>query len=166
MSGSTVGFGDFTPSSPQTKTFIIFYLPILICLTALVFSELFQTSLSLFVDVSVAELNAFQRKLNSLLEKTQNLTKLDTDGDGSVTELEFMFQALINEYEVPPEKIRMMRCYFRELIRKTHASRRATLRLPATRSKVKGPKTSRELFEPSQRVCTVRFLICRKFTFL
>ena len=49
ISGSTVGFGDFAPVSQEGKLLTVLYLPILIALTASVFSTLFSGVLGIHV---------------------------------------------------------------------------------------------------------------------
>lgn len=108
VSGSTVGFGDYEPSTASGKWCMIFYLPMLITLTGLIFSYVLSDTLNSFHDEHADEMDRFQAGLGHILDKdnVKNFADLDADGDGKLTETEFILQCLINDYNVDHDKIR------------------------------------------------------------
>lgn len=108
VSGSTVGFGDYEPSTATGKWCMIFYLPMLITLTGLIFSYVLSDTLSAFHDEHAEEMERFQAGLGKIIDKdnVENFADLDADGDGKLTETEFILQCLINDYNVDHDKIR------------------------------------------------------------
>jgi len=118
VSGSTVGFGDFTPEKENARVLVIFYLPILILLTALVFSNLFSAALDAFVDQSMLEMQQFQDGVRELLDDknfASNIQRMDVDQDGKLSQTEFMLQSILNEYGVPPAKLLFLKEQFNRL---------------------------------------------------
>jgi len=118
VSGSTVGFGDFAPESQEGKMICIIWLPVCIALTANAFGTIFSGILGAFFDETMNELASLQDICEDLLNEDnfeENLELMDIDGDGELTESEFITQTLINEYAVPPQKLQLIKAYFQEL---------------------------------------------------
>jgi len=118
VSGSTVGFGDFAPESQEGKTICIIWLPVCIALTAHAFGTIFSGILGAFFDETMNELASLQDICEDLLNEDNfeaNLELMDIDGDGELTESEFITQTLINEYAVAPHKLQLIKAYFQEL---------------------------------------------------
>ena len=67
FSGSTVGFGDFTPETDEGKILLIIYLPTLVILTVIIFSNIFVQALSPFVDDEFEEMKKFSKNLDTFL---------------------------------------------------------------------------------------------------
>merc|ERR1719229_1612900 len=87
-------------------------------LTANAFGTIFSGVLSAFFDETMNELAELQDMCEELLNEDnweENLDLMDIDGDGEITEAEFITQILINEYSVPPKKLQLIKAYFSEL---------------------------------------------------
>jgi len=115
ISGSTVGFGDFSPQSTTGKVITIFYLPTLIMATGYAFSIMFSTAIEAFVDETYHELMKLENKMDTILHSGNHASMidlLDADGDGKVREEEYMLQVLINHFNVSDDVLRRIKAKF------------------------------------------------------
>lgn len=118
VSGSSVGFGDYYPTQQYSRWVCIFYLPILIILTAVVFTEIFSGMQDEVFDQKMEEMWKWQKHLNKHLNSSNFLSRLqtfDVDSDGVLTLEEFTIQCLCMEYDVSSEKIETIKKRFRAL---------------------------------------------------
>ena len=67
FSGSSVGFGDFTPETDEGKILSIIYLPILVILTVMIFSNIYVQAISPFVDDEFIEMETLSKTLDNFL---------------------------------------------------------------------------------------------------
>jgi len=84
---TTVGYGDLDPPEPGTKVFMIFYIPMAVCVVAGDLGSLGAIQI---------EMEADRKKLESLNRKLDfnMIREMDTDGDG-VDKLEFLVAMLV-----------------------------------------------------------------------
>ena len=87
ITGTTVGYGDFSPTKIVTKWIAFFLIPCLVTLFGMLLARLSD----LFVNREVEKINAsiFEREVTA-----EDLAKMDADGDSIVTELEFVVYML------------------------------------------------------------------------
>mmetsp|Transcript_446 Transcript_446/g.976 ORF Transcript_446/g.976 Transcript_446/m.976 type:complete len:340 (+) Transcript_446:239-1258(+) len=83
ITGTTVGFGDISPQTPQGRWFAVFFLPFAVIFVSTQLSSLANILLGKTEDTKVKALMSVDLSLEALLN-------MDTDGDGTITEFEFM----------------------------------------------------------------------------
>eukprot|EP00008_Paramoeba_atlantica_P010612 CAMPEP_0201475658 /NCGR_PEP_ID=MMETSP0151_2-20130828/1037_1 /ASSEMBLY_ACC=CAM_ASM_000257 /TAXON_ID=200890 /ORGANISM="Paramoeba atlantica, Strain 621/1 / CCAP 1560/9" /LENGTH=328 /DNA_ID=CAMNT_0047855807 /DNA_START=77 /DNA_END=1063 /DNA_ORIENTATION=+ len=108
VTGTTVGYGDLTPSGPGGKVFTIFY--------ALIGTLLTAFSLGKFADLFVESQReaAIQRILSKKLDH-KSIATMDADGDGKVSPLEFVEHMLVKLGKVSEQDILELKEQFRKL---------------------------------------------------
>jgi len=115
VSGSTIGFGDFSPTTELGKLTVVFWLPVLVVHTMYIFSTIFYIAIIQLVDEQEVEMLRFQEKLEDYLNEdnfVKRIEQLDVNEDGVLTKMEFVLNCVINEYGVPANKLKMMREQF------------------------------------------------------
>mmetsp|Transcript_31104 Transcript_31104/g.81504 ORF Transcript_31104/g.81504 Transcript_31104/m.81504 type:complete len:526 (+) Transcript_31104:129-1706(+) len=97
ITGTTVGFGDFSPETQDARLFVIFYLVFLVTATGGFLGELGK-----YVDVNRKSRRdeVLNRGLSAAL-----IAELDEDGDGEVTKLEWLKGMLVALDEADGELI-------------------------------------------------------------
>jgi len=118
VTGSTIGFGDLEPKSYYGKVVAALFLPFAILTTGVIFAQIFKDTMTSLFDEKCADLLEFQRDVETLLNKSnfeERFSDFDADGDGNLTMSEFMCQVLINEFDVPDEKLRLIEDAFHKL---------------------------------------------------
>jgi len=83
ITGTTVGYGDITPTKPESKWLAFFFLPFAVIFVSTQLSELANILLGKSEDSKLKALLAVDLSLEALLN-------MDTDGDGEITEFEFI----------------------------------------------------------------------------
>jgi len=98
MTGTTIGFGDFSPTTPLTKIICILYIP----LATAVFGELLSHIAGAYMDRNVDKIeDAFlARALN-----VGDLEKMDCDKDGIVKPHEFLSYMLVTMQKCEKEDV-------------------------------------------------------------
>jgi len=115
ISGSTVGFGDYEPDNETAKLLIIFYLPILNTCTAVMFTHVFSSAVETYIGDQFDQFKIEARDMLTIHNFEETLAKMDVDGDGELSEAEFMLQALINDANISREKLLFLKARFSEL---------------------------------------------------
>mmetsp|Transcript_27558 Transcript_27558/g.76998 ORF Transcript_27558/g.76998 Transcript_27558/m.76998 type:complete len:359 (+) Transcript_27558:66-1142(+) len=105
---TTVGFGDFLPITNSQKIFAIFYTLVGTLVTA--------ASLSTFAELFMQEKNV--RLLDQITSKELTigyLEEMDEDGDGQISEMEFVVHQIIFHEKVTKQEVAEIRQAFRQL---------------------------------------------------
>jgi len=118
ISGTTIGFGDYSPKTWWGRLYTIFYLPMVVGSTFYAGRAIFAWALFSLVKEDKEIMLRFKSRMAELLNDTNfntNILLMDIDGDGKVDQKEFMLQILINQYDVPEKMIDRMRRQFNKL---------------------------------------------------
>jgi hypothetical protein len=108
VTGTTVGYGDLTPETPETKVFGMFYLLVSVVVTAKSLSHLGDWVLSLgHVDLASSVLD------RSLTQ--EYLMSLDVDGNGQVSEFEYLSAMLVRLKYLEGKDLDQIMATFRKL---------------------------------------------------
>lgn len=108
VSASTVGYGDYYPSTQATKIFAVFFLPLSTLLLGKVISD--------YTEMRVA--GSTEARQKRILEATITKTdyhSMDADGDGLVSPYEFMCRTLVAQEKVTQEDVDKVSCRFSQL---------------------------------------------------
>ena len=103
--GSTIGFGDLSPTKPSSKLFCIAFIP----LCVFVIKRFMGTISYIFIQIEV------QRLQDQILGEEltlQDLLEIDTNRDGKVDELEFMTHMLKKMNKVDDELLARIHAQF------------------------------------------------------
>ncbi|CAM9683950.1 unnamed protein product [Ectocarpus fasciculatus] len=108
VSSSTVGYGDYFPSSTGTRLFAIFFLPLSTLLLGKIISDYTEMQ---------ASKRAKQRQTRLLLATVtaHEYAAMDADNDDRVSLMEFMVHTLIKQEKVTQEDIKQIHTRFTAL---------------------------------------------------
>ena len=108
VTGTTVGFGDFTPTSRWTRLAAIFFLPLAVA----VLGEFLARIASAYIDRKRdrKEKEFFNRTLT-----TYDLDQMDTSRSGYVDEVEFLTYMLVSLNKIDADHITEIRALFHKL---------------------------------------------------
>lgn len=87
ITGTTVGYGDFSPTKSETKWIAFFLLPCLVVIFGMLLARLSDVVINKEIDKINAKV--FEREVTA-----EDLAKMDADDDEVVTELEFVVYML------------------------------------------------------------------------
>lgn len=100
---TTVGFGDLSPKSPSARVFAVFYMPLAV------------VSVAHGVGSMLGEIN--KRKVLKANISMEELFDMDADGDGTVTQLEYLSYMLVKLSKADEDDIKTILAQFRKLDR-------------------------------------------------
>eukprot|EP00904_Undaria_pinnatifida_P008517 jgi/Undpi1/4796/HiC_scaffold_19.g08149.m1 len=108
VSSSTVGYGDYYPSTNATRLFAIFFLPLSTLLLGKVITDYTEMRVARTTEVR-------QRRILLATITMQDYNAMDSDGDGRVSLLEFMCRTLVAQEKVTQEDIDEVTDRFKQL---------------------------------------------------
>eukprot|EP00590_Aulacoseira_subarctica_P007581 CAMPEP_0172414410 /NCGR_PEP_ID=MMETSP1064-20121228/1066_1 /TAXON_ID=202472 /ORGANISM="Aulacoseira subarctica , Strain CCAP 1002/5" /LENGTH=171 /DNA_ID=CAMNT_0013151065 /DNA_START=495 /DNA_END=1010 /DNA_ORIENTATION=- len=105
MTATTVGYGDFVPSSPRMRLFAVLYIPLLVG----VMTHLLGSLAKLFLDLKIKSL---MQHMNKRQLQVTDLLEIGHD-DGNVSEIDFVAFMLCKMQKVDKELMEELRSQFR-----------------------------------------------------
>lgn len=136
VTASTVGYGDMSPTSQAGRAWAVILIPLAVAAMGKWLSDIARYI------IEVRQRSKFRRIAQTELTM-EDLDVMDDDGDGSVTELEFLVFMLVAMNKVDAESITELRDFFSKLdVTNTGLLSKSTL---IARAKRKLRKTDRKL---------------------
>lgn len=108
MTGTTVGYGDYSPKKFDSRLFSIFFIPVCVTLITIAIGKI----ATFFIDKEIEKFNAKLLRRDITL---QDLEAMNTDGDGEVGKLEFIQYFLVTMKKVEPELLDQLHAQFQNL---------------------------------------------------
>ena len=103
---SCVGYGDFVPSTERMRLFAVIYIPVLVGVMGQILG-------SVATHIMDMKRKALLRSIQNRQLRVHDLLAMDSDGDGNVTELEFISFMLVKMQKVDAELLDELRRKFR-----------------------------------------------------
>lgn len=108
MTATTIGYGDFTPTSPDMRLFSVFFIPLSVGLMGAIMGTVADSFMNM--GLKKREEDLFKMNLNQ-----EDFEKMDNDGDGEVTKIEFLSFMLVTLEKVDQDTVNKILNLFEKL---------------------------------------------------
>jgi len=119
VTGSSVGFGDINPSC---KYLCCVWIPMVVILTAYIFTRLFKYVFESAVHFVEADIQTMKKVIRNILRNfdAKMFEDMDIDGSGTLSQAEFIIHFLINIYDVDYACLEILKEIFRRIAEVGH----------------------------------------------